>query len=37
MRGTRLELRSESLLHNARVARQLSNGAAVFAMVKANG
>lgn len=37
MRGTRLELRSESLRHNARVARQLSGGAAVFAMVKANG
>lgn len=37
MRGTRLELRSESLRHNARVARQLSGSAAVFAMVKANG
>jgi alanine racemase len=37
MRGTRLELRSESLCHNARVARQSSGGAAVFAMVKANG
>ena len=37
MRGTRLELRSESLIHNARVACQMSDGAAVFAMVKANG
>ncbi|MDF1630533.1 MAG: alanine racemase [Alcanivoracaceae bacterium] len=37
MRGTRLELRSDSLRHNARRARQLSGGAAVFAMVKANG
>lgn len=37
MRGTRLELRSESLRHNLRCARQLAGGAAVFAMVKANG
>ncbi|MEE4252296.1 MAG: alanine racemase [Alcanivoracaceae bacterium] len=37
MRGTRLELRSEALRHNARVARQLSGDAAVYAMVKANG
>jgi alanine racemase len=37
MRGTRLELRSESLRHNARRARALSGDAQLFAMVKADG
>ena len=37
MRGTRLELRSESLRHNLRRARAHAGGAAVFAMIKANG
>ena len=37
MRGTRLELRSESLRINARRARALSVGAELFAMVKADG
>jgi alanine racemase len=37
MRGTRLELRSESLRINARRARALSGGAELFAMVKADG
>jgi alanine racemase len=37
MRGTRLELRSESLRHNARRARQLAGSAQLFAMVKADG
>ncbi|MCK5875811.1 MAG: alanine racemase [Alcanivoracaceae bacterium] len=37
MRGTRLELRSESLRINARRARALSAGAELFAMVKADG
>jgi len=36
MRGTRLELRSESLRINARRARTLSAGAELFAMVKAD-
>jgi alanine racemase len=36
MRGTRLELRSESLRINARRARALSAGAELFAMVKAD-
>ncbi len=36
MRGTRLELRSESLRINARRARALSPGAELFAMVKAD-
>lgn len=37
MRGTLLELRSSSLQHNISRVRQLSGGAEVFAMVKANG
>lgn len=37
MRGTRLELRSESLRINARRARALSAGAELFAMIKADG
>lgn len=37
MRGTTLELRPQALAHNARRARQLADGARVFAMVKANG
>ncbi|MFN3714766.1 MAG: alanine racemase [Alcanivoracaceae bacterium] len=37
MRGTRLELRSESLRHNARRARELAGSAQLFAMIKADG
>lgn len=36
-RGTELELRPQALIHNAKRARELSAGAHVFAMVKANG
>lgn len=37
MRGTRVEIRPSALAHNARRARDLAEGAEVFAMVKANG
>lgn len=36
-RGTILELRPRALAHNASRARELAGGAAVYAMVKANG
>lgn len=35
-RGTRLEVRTDALRHNARRARSLAGGAGVFAMVKAD-
>jgi alanine racemase len=37
MRGTRLELRSEALRHNARRARDLCGDAELYAMIKADG
>lgn len=36
-RGTQLEIRPNALIHNAKRAKQLAGGAAVYAMVKANG
>ena len=37
MRGTRLEIRTAALAHNAGRARRLAGDAELFAMVKANG
>lgn len=36
-RGTQLEIRPNALIHNAKRAKQLAGGAAVYAMIKANG